>query len=183
MRLWALILAVALAACSPSGYRDTGVAMQAVAVDVDRYMGQWFEIARFPNRFEEGCAGVTATYERLSRQRVSVVNTCRDGGLDGPEKQVKGRARVVGPGQLTVSFLPDAISMFDGLAAGDYWVLWISEDYGAAVVGEPSGRTGWILGRDTVLDDETRAAALEALAKAGYATDSLHWTDQPQTTE
>lgn len=183
MRLSTLALVAVLVGCAPQSYRDGDVEIEAVAIDIDRYMGRWYEIARFPNRFEEGCAGVTATYERLSRQRIAVVNICREGELDAEPQQVKGRARVIDPGKLSVSFLSERMSMFDGLAAGDYWVLWVDEDYTTAVVGEPSGRTGWILARTPRIDDETKAEALGALTDAGYTTDALHWTEQPQETE
>ena len=152
--------------------------METADVDIDRYMGNWFEIARFPNRFEEGCAGVTATYIRLARQRIEVTNTCRDGGLDGDERSAEGRARIVGPGQLAVSFLPEGLSFLDGVASGDYWVLWVDESYQAAVVGAPNGKTGWIMARNPVLEQATTDAALEILKAAGYRTEALHWTEQ-----
>lgn len=179
----ALLCLTCLAACVTTSYRDDAVDMSAVAVDVDRYMGRWYEIARFPNVFEEGCAGVTADYKRVSKQRIQVTNTCLKGGLDGEKTVAEGRARIVGEGQLTVSFLPEQFSFLDGLASGDYWVLWLDEDYAIAVVGEPSGRTGWILARSPNPPEDLIDAALGELEDDGYRIAELIWTEQPQQSE
>lgn len=176
MRLGALLLFVLLAGCNPAGgWRDTDVPLEAVAVDIDRYMGRWYEVARFPNRFEEGCTRVTADYARVSKGRIAVVNTCQ---RDGKAEAAKGRARIVEAGKLTVSFLPAGLSFFDGVAAGDYWVLWIDAEYRVAVVGAPSGRFGWILARTPEPAPDLLEEARAALEGAGYDITGLIWTEQ-----
>ena len=88
-------------------YRDRTVEMVPVAdLDLDRYLGKWYEIARFPNRFEKGCEGVTAEYALRADGKVSVLNTCRVGAPDGEVKQADGQAKIVGPGKLSVTFVP-----------------------------------------------------------------------------
>ncbi|WP_112324075.1 lipocalin family protein [Oceanibium sediminis] len=164
-----------LAACGMNGnYRDTSVQMDSVAaLDIERYTGKWYEIARFPNGFEEGCVGVTAEYAKREDGRISVTNTCRKDTLDGPVEVAEGIARIASPGQLKVKFvqwLP---------FAGDYWVLDVTPDYSVAVVGEPSGDFGWILARTPTLDDAQLQDALSVLKADGYDTSKLVYPEQP----
>ncbi|MFD0980748.1 lipocalin family protein [Tropicimonas aquimaris] len=145
-------------------YRDTETQMSVVQnLDVDRYMGTWYEIARFPNRFEQGCEGVTADYARTGDGEISVINTCRKGAPDGPIERAEGEAEVVAPGRLKVSFVP-----WLPFARGDYWVLHIDPAYSVAVVGEPSGKTGWILARSPQISSAKRAEAEAELERNGY---------------
>lgn len=170
-----LLAVLVLAACQPQSRRDGSAPPEPVAVEFDRYLGRWYEIARFPNRFERGCAGVTLRYERVSRRRLSLRGSCRAGGPQGEIRHMEARARIAGPGLLRVSYLPEGLSFLDGLAAGDYRVLWLDPDYRAAVVGEASGRYGWILTRDPQPEAALTGAALAALGRAGYRTAGLEW--------
>ena len=140
MRRLCLLVCVLLAGCATYRDRDVPIAAQA-DFQPARYLGLWFEIARYPVRFEEGCTATTAEYGRIDATTISVVNTCRQGSPDGPAERISGSARVVGPGRLKVSF--DSVPF----VSADYWVLWVDEDYRTAVVGVPSGRAGWILAR------------------------------------
>jgi len=144
-------------------YRDTDVTMTAKAdLDVDRYLGTWFEIARYPVFFERGCANVTAAYGRIDEDTISVTNVCRD--LAGNEKNtIVGFADVDGPGKLLVSF-PSV--PFGG--AADYWVLWTDPAYSIAVVGVRNGRSGWILARDPKPKPRLVARARAVLETNGY---------------
>ena len=67
----------------------------AAKVELDRYAGRWYEIARYPNSFERGCVGVTADYTLREDGRIDVVNTCFESSLDGPSREIRGTARVV----------------------------------------------------------------------------------------
>jgi len=148
-RILALILLAGCAAPLPDEpigglfevYRDTDVPIASKALFApEKYLGTWYEIARFPVPFERGCAGVTAEYGRGDDGRLTVLNTCRN--LDGEvTATIRGFADVVGPGRLKVTFptLP--------FGAADYWVLWTDDGYRTAVVGAPDGRSGWILNR------------------------------------
>lgn len=138
-------------------------------VDLDRYAGRWYEIARLPNRFQARCVSDTrATYARKG-ERFSVLNECRTeaDSLDS----ARGIARVVegsGNGKLRVSFFRPF--------HGDYWILALDPDYRWVLVGEPARRYAWILARTTRLDPDilealfTRAAALGFDRSAFLAT-------------
>ncbi|WP_428407853.1 lipocalin family protein [Hyphococcus sp.] len=175
MRFLALLPFFALAACGgPPVNRDASQPLETVDyVDLDRYLGRWYEIARFPNSFEEGCEGVTADYARRDDGLIAVTNTCHKGAPDGEVDVAKGRARIVDEdtnAKLEVSFF--------GPFWGDYWVIGLAEDYSLALVGEPSGRYLWILSRTPTISDEVRDAAVSDLKAMGYNTDVLHWTVQ-----
>ncbi|MEM7743032.1 MAG: lipocalin family protein [Pseudomonadota bacterium] len=164
-----------LAACSSPVYRDTTVTMQTNGpVNIDRYQGLWYEIARFPNRFEEGCVGVTAEYSRNPDGTIKVVNTCREGTLDGPVDVVEGIATAALPeaDRLEVSFVP-----WLPFAKGDYWILFT--DYEVAVVGTPSGSVGWVLARTPTLPPERLEAAYDVLRRNGYDLSRITLTLQP----
>lgn len=167
-----LVLLMMLAACAKSQpnepvggllevYRDRSVPIgSALNFDAERYAGTWYEVARYPVPFEVGCVGVTAEYGPLPDGGLSVKNTCRN--VDGSVRStIEGRADVTGPGRLKVQF--DSIPI-----PADYWVLWIDEGYRTAVVGAPSGRSGWILNRDPNIPADRLKAAREVLEFNGY---------------
>ncbi len=143
-------------------YRDTAAPISSAALfDPERYVGTWYEIARFPVPFQQGCVGVTAEYQLTGSDSLSVKNTCRDAAGD-VVSVIEGTAEIVGPGRLAVSF-PSVPS-----GASDYWVLWVDEGYRTAVVGAPDGRSGWILNRSPVIPADRLAAAQSVLAFNGY---------------
>jgi apolipoprotein D and lipocalin family protein len=162
-----IALAVAgLTACAPLTAGPVGnraVPQPARDVDLTRYAGLWYEFARYENRFERDCEGVTAAYRSLPTGMIEVINSCRQGAIDGPLKTARGRAKVVpgsGNAKLKVSFF--------GPFFGNYWVLDHADDYSWSIVGEPSGRYLWILTRQARLDAATRDL-LQARVKAlGY---------------
>jgi apolipoprotein D and lipocalin family protein len=145
------------------------------SVELERYVGKWYEIARYPNSFETGCVGVTAEYEIRSDGRINVLNTCIEGDLDGPVRTIEGRARVADPttnAKLKVTFFWP----FEG----DYWILELGEeeDYGYAVVGEPSRKFFWILSRTPTLDEATFDSILAQMPDLGYDPDRLLIVEQ-----
>lgn len=138
------------------------------SVDVGRYTGRWYEIARYPNFFEQGCVGVTADYALLEDGRISVLNTCREGSLDGNVRTIEGVARITDPdtnAKLAVSFFEP----FEGA----YWILELGASYEYAVVGEPSRSFLWILSREPTLDDDILDSILNRLPDLGYDPDRL----------
>ena len=153
-----------------------GVAAEPLAtvesVDLERYQGLWYEIARYPNWFEQNCVGTTAEYTILPDGRVEVVNTCLDTSLDGPARDIRGSARSVDPGnaKLKVSFF--------GPFEGDYWILDLGEDYEYAVVGEPSRKFFWILSRRPTLDEDTLDMIIEMMPEWGYDPSRLYYVPQ-----
>lgn len=170
------LAAVSLAACSspPVNREAVSPLTTAQSVDLNRYAGLWYEIARFPNGFEENCEGVTAEYALRDDGMISVVNTCRKGAVDGKIKRAEGRARVVDEtsnAKLEVSFF--------GPFWGDYWILDLAEDYSLSLVGEPEGRYLWVLSRTPTISDAVREEALSKLRSLGYNVDALYFTEQP----
>ncbi|MFW6413126.1 MAG: lipocalin family protein [Oceanicaulis sp.] len=143
-------------------------------VDLERYAGRWFEIARYDVSFQEGCEGVTAQYRPLPDGEIEVINACRKGGLEGALDTVTGRARVVdgsNGAKLKVSF-------FGPFFFGDYWVIELAEDYSWAVVSEPRGRFLWILSRTPRMEEAVLADRLTWLSGQGFETDALRMTRQ-----
>ena len=137
-------------------------------VELGRYTGRWYEIARYPNSFERGCVGVTADYALREDGRISVLNTCIEGDLDGDVRLIEGVARVVDRStnaKLAVTFFAPC--------EGDYWILELGDDYEYAVVGEPSRTFLWILSREPVLDQELFAEILSRLPEKGYDSERL----------
>lgn len=144
------------------------------AVDLDRYLGEWHEIARLPNRFQRDCAGdVRARYARRDDGRIDVVNSCR---LDsGERKETHGVARVVDPqtsAKLEVRFAPGWLS-FLPFVWGDYWILGLADDYSWAAVGTPDREYLWILSRTPELPESAYASALDIARANGFDVSTL----------
>ena len=149
-------------------------------VDLGRYAGRWYEIARLPNRFQERCAGdVAATYTLRPDGRVAVVNECRE--KDGRIARAEGvarRADAKGPAsRLKVRFAPAWLS-FLGAVWGDYWIVELDRDYRYAVVGAPSRKYLWILSRRPKLDDATYDSLVTSAARLGFDVSRLRRTAQ-----
>ncbi|HDR9357763.1 lipocalin family protein [Burkholderia vietnamiensis] len=167
--------ALLLAGCAglaggPSG--NAQVPQPARPVDLDRYVGRWYEFARYENRFERGCDGVTADYAKREDGLIGVRNSCREGGPNGPVRSSEGRAKIVagsGDAKLKVSF-------FGPFFFGDYWVLDHADDYAWSIVGEPSGRFLWILTRSAKPSADEAAALIERVRTLGYDTKMLRRT-------
>jgi apolipoprotein D and lipocalin family protein len=167
------LLAAGLGACTSMPVGNTAVPEPSKPVDFARYQGRWYEFARYENRFERDCAGVTAEYARRPDGLISVLNTCRVGAPDGPVKTAKGKAKPVGDAKgakLKVSFF--------GPFYGDYWVLDRADDYSWAIVGEGSGKYLWVLTREAVPAPEVRQALTTRVAGLGYDTSLMHYTAQ-----
>ena len=165
-----------LAGCGALGPKhavgNAAVPQPARSVELQRYLGRWYEIARYEQGFQKDCDGVTADYALRSDGKISVLNRCRK--ADGRISDAKGVAKIDDP----VSNAKLKVSFF-GPFYGDYWVLDHAADYSWSIVGEPSGRYLWLLARDAV-PGTVRTAALIARAKAlGYDTTMLRTTAQP----
>ena len=176
MRVWVALIALTVAACGGPVYRDVSVPMETHGpVEIARYQGLWYEIARYPNSFEEGCFGVTAEYSLNEDGSVKVVNSCRQGALDGPLEVAEGRATLVSAegDKLEVGFVP-----WLPFAVGDYWILNVTEDYSVAVIGTPDGGFGWILARQPMLAATELEAAYAVLRRNGYDPALLYLTPQ-----
>lgn len=138
--------------------------------DVRRFMGQWYEIARYEHRFEKGMTHVTATYSLQEDGSIKVKN---EGYKNGKHKEVEGRAKQpdsADPGKLKVSFFLWFYS--------DYYVLDIDPDYRYVLIGSSSDKYLWIMSRDKTLSKEKQAELLDKLRVRGYDTEKLLFVDQ-----
>lgn len=149
------------------------------ALDVPRYMGTWFEIAKFPNRFQRQCAGATQADYRLNPDgTVQVVNRCRN--ERGEMTEALGTARQVGAAsspRLEVRFAPAWLS-FLPLVWGDYWVIDLDERYQLAAVSEPRRAYLWILARTPRVDPGAYERLLARLSQRGFDLGKLELTRQ-----
>jgi len=149
------------------------------SVDLERYSGKWFEIARYPNKFQKDCIGnVTATYSRQPNGRIEVLNECIKSG--GKLKSAKGEAKIVNKAtnaKLKVRFAPKFLSAF-GFVWGDYWVLDLGPEYGYAVVGDPSREYLWILSRNAEISDSAYQDILRRVEAQGFDSGKLNKTPQ-----
>jgi apolipoprotein D and lipocalin family protein len=147
------------------------------AVDLQNYAGVWFEIARFPNRFQRECTGeVTATYTLQPGGRLQVVNRCQS---HGKTIEARGTARVVDArtqARLKVRFAPAVLS-FLPFVWGDYWIIGLDADYGWAVVGSPDREYLWILSRTPAMSSEDLQRARAAAAANGFDLERLIHTN------
>ncbi len=148
-------------------------------LDVPRYMGTWYEIAKFPNRFQKKCVGFTrATYSALADGTLQVVNRCRTD--DGNTDEAIGVARQLGPPdspRLKVRFAP-AILSFLPMVWGDYWVIDLDPGYQLAAVSEPKREYLWILARTPKVDKASYDALVARLAAQGLDVGKLVPTKQ-----
>lgn len=140
------------------------------SVDLKRYLGEWHEIARYPNWFQRNCANhVTATYAPNADGSISVVNSCVS--LKGKTETAKGRATVVpgsGNAKLKVSFAPPF--------KGDYWILAVDKNYQWALVGHPSRNYLWILARDSKISPALYSKIVQLAVDQGYDASRIQLT-------
>lgn len=146
-------------------------------VDLERYAGLWYEIARLPNRFQRRCdAHVTAHYALRKDGRIAVTNRCRR--EDGSTDEAAGVARVRDPvtnARLQVSF----VSVFGyRLFWGDYWIIGLDDRYQYAIVGHPTRKYGWILSRTPELPGQQLDELFTQLRQQGYDPEEFEMTSQ-----
>lgn len=142
-------------------------------VDLDQYLGTWYEIASYPAFFQRGCVATKANYSAREDGKIDVLNECRLNTLDGKLKQAKGVAKVVDPktnAKLKVRFF---------IFSGDYWVIDLDKDYRYAVISAPSMKYLWILSRTPQMEESTYQSILSRLKDKGFDLTKLHLTPQP----
>ncbi len=141
-------------------------------VDLARYAGAWYEVARLPNRFQKQCVADTQAHYTLDDGAVRVLNRCRT--ADGQVDTAKGRAKVVegsGNARLRVTFFWPFY--------GDYWVLALDDAYTEVLVGEPQRRYAWVLARTPQLAPERLERLLARAAELGFDRAAFTRTPQP----
>jgi len=156
-----LLLSLALAQ-SPAALPETA------ALDLNRYAGTWYELARFDTFFQKGCVASTATYTPRENGDVTVLNRCREDRVDGKLKEITGKAWVpdrAEPGKLRVQFFWPF--------SGPYWVLEVAEDYSWALVGHPEKTRCWVFTRAPAIEDGLYQQLVEKLRARGYDVSKL----------
>lgn len=156
-----------------AGADDSGPLSTVESVDLERYAGKWYEIARLPTRFQKDCVAATAEYEPSEPGRVKVVNTCyRE---DGTTRDIEGEARTVDDSnaRLVVKFDGFFFKLFSWLIKADYWVIDLHEEYDWAVVGTPNRSYLWILAREPSIDQALYDELVDRAAAQGFEVERL----------
>lgn len=168
---------MAFAACIPLGANAEQPLTPVPTVDVPRYLGTWYEIAKFPNRFQKMCASNTsAAYSARPDGSLSVRNRCT--GSDGKVSEVEGQARQTGGAtspKLQVRFAPAWLS-FLPFVWGDYWVIDLDADYQLVAVSEPKREFLWILSRTPTVNAKAYDELLARLRSQSLDTGKLEST-------
>lgn len=132
-------------------------------VDVKRYVGTWYEIARYPNSFQKGCVATKATYTLMEDGKIDVLNECFDGSMRGKLRTAQGKAKVVDNqtnAKLKVTFFWPFY--------GDYWIIDLGANYEYAVIGEPKRKYLWILSRTKTMEPELYKTILKKISEMDY---------------
>ncbi len=143
-------------------------------VDLNRYLGRWYEISSIPQSFQKGCTATRATYTANSDGTIGVLNECNLNSIDGKLKQANGKAKVVDTttnAKLKVSFFWPFY--------GDYWIVDLGSNYEYAAVGAPNRDYLWILSRNTTMDELTYNEILERMTAKGFDVSRLVKQVQP----
>lgn len=172
-----LVMCVATLFVSVSAMEPKDKELEVVnSVDLSRYVGRWYEIARLPNRFEKKCADtVTADYAIRDDGKIDVINRCRK--ANGEFTTSKGKAKITDKqtnAKLKVTFFWPFY--------GNYWILDLGSNYEYAVVGDPSRKYLWILSRTPKMDETVYQQLLIKMTERGFDTTKVIKTVQPETT-
>jgi apolipoprotein D and lipocalin family protein len=182
----AFLAGLALFCCSQSiSAHDTASTPRASkleaigSLDLPRYLGRWYEIAKFPNRFQKQCVANTTAEYSMDAGAVKVVNRCQL--ANGTVQEAMGAARQLGAAnsaKLEVRFAPAWLS-FVPQVWGSYWVIDLDASYQLAAVSEPSREYLWILSRSPKVDPARYTELLSRLQEKGLNIKQLELTPQP----
>lgn len=142
-------------------------------VDLNKYLGKWYEIASFPQVFQKGCHCTTAEYSLSDKGYVIVENRCNKDSVLGKQSYIKGKAFVEensGNAKLKVQFFWPF--------KGKYWIIDLANDYSYAVVSHPNKKYLWILSRNSKMDDSVYQGILSRLKSKGFDLQKLQKTEQ-----
>jgi apolipoprotein D and lipocalin family protein len=177
-----MVAAVSLIGPWPASAQPRATKLEPVTpFELDRYLGQWYELGRYPNRFQKKCTGdVEAFYTLRADGLLDVKNTCAT---------QKGTLEALGVGRLAtpdgpasvleVRFAPAWLSFLPAVW-GEYWVIDLSPDYTTAVVGTPARDYLWILSRTPQVDLPTWARLVEAARRQGFDINRIERTPQQE---
>src|SRR5690606_25234561 len=142
-------------------------------VDLDKYLGEWYEIARLPARFERNCYATRAIYSKNDDGTIKVENICHKRDVNGPVKSVTGKAYLPNPNK-TAKLKVQFFWPFKG----DYWILDLPDNYEYSLVGEPTRKHLWILSRTPQIELTALQSLVEKAKEKGFDTDKLIYTEQ-----
>jgi apolipoprotein D and lipocalin family protein len=162
-----LSAAIAVAGCSADPPLDV-----APNVDLSRFQGKWFEIAKLPRPTQTDCYGTAAYYSLASSDSLVLVNQCNVGSMAGALRTVTMNAKVTSPSA------PGKLAIDVGGFYGDYWILELGPRYEYAVIGHPSRSYLWILSRTPTLDDPTLQGILSRARAKQFDTSRIEMTPQ-----
>ncbi len=167
--LTTIILVVTASIMTSFGAKEPTIDKTVVKeLNLQRYLGKWYEIARYENRFERGLVGVSVNYSMRDDGKINVVNKGYKGSLDGEYSEAIGKAKVPDPdvpGKLKVSFF--------WIFYADYFVLDLDKDYQWSIVGSSSDKYLWILSRTPHMDPKLYNTLVQKLKARGYDVSKL----------
>lgn len=142
-------------------------------LDIERYLGRWYEISRYDHSFERGLVGVTAFYSLREDGKIKVVNSGYKKTLDGQRSEAIGKAKIPDatiPSKLKVSFF--------WIFYADYFILELDKNYQWAIIGSSSDNYLWILSRTPQLEKSLYNELLNKITKRGYDVNKLIRVEQ-----
>ena len=173
------VLLISLSATHANAQQDTQSVRTITALDVPRYLGTWYEIAKFPNWFQKKCVSNTkAVYTAKPDGNLRVLNSCST--ANGEISEAEGLARQIGPKdspKLEVRFAPEWLS-FLPMVWGDYWVIDLDSQYQVAAVSDPRREYLWVLSRTPQLDPKVYDDLLQRLKQQQFDIQKLERTSQ-----
>ena len=173
------VLLISLSATHANAQQDTQSVRTITALDVPRYLGTWYEIAKFPNWFQKKCVSNTkAVYTAKPDGNLRVLNSCST--ANGEISEAEGLARQIGPKdspKLEVRFAPEWLS-FLPMVWGDYWVIDLDSQYQVAAVSDPRREYLWVLSRTPQLDPKVYDDLLQRLKQQQFDIKKLERTSQ-----
>jgi apolipoprotein D and lipocalin family protein len=178
MRLLVVLMGIVVAfGCVHRSPSDQPPLQVVPFVDLDRYLGTWYEIASYPQRFQRDCVASKATYSRLEGGRIRVENTCRDKTLDGKIRRAVGVAWVVDGESSNAKLKVQFFWPF----RGDYWIIELDSKYEYTVIGHPSREYLWILSRTPQMDETLYQDLLRRIVGHGYDLEPIRRTPQERS--
>ena len=163
-----LLVSLFVGACSKDPPLET-----VPNVDLKRFQGKWYEVAKLPRPTQADCYGTIALYTLTSNTTMGLVHQCNLGSLTGPLRESQANGKLNDPAE-TAKLSVD----FGGGFYGDYWIIDLGEHYEFAVVGHPTRQYLWIISRTPKLDDATLSAVVQRAKDKGFDTSRLQYTPQ-----
>src|SRR5579864_2493455 len=169
-----LVLSAASAGAQPPG----AAPQPTKPVDPRRsYAGRWYEIARLPNKLQNGCQAPTADWSKRSDGSLALVQTCRQGSPSGPLQTWTAAGHIIdGSNNSKIR-----IGFFGGIIHQDYWIIDRADDYSWCLMSTPSSRWLWIMARRPSVPQSLKSSLVERARSLGYDTTRLIYDQQPPT--